>query len=139
MGRVRLTRTQFYKVAEKALFELPVLFRPYLKNVVVDVLEEPTATDLANVDAEGEDLLGLFEGVHLLDQSAGFSHPNRIKLFRRNLEAASGDRIDLVCHIQETVVHEIAHHFGMSEDDLEPFEQAMEERRQRRFGAPPKP
>jgi len=139
MKRVRLTLNQFFNVARKAVRDLPPQFRPYLENVVVDVLDEPSAKDLAYVDAEEDDLLGLFEGVHLLDQTAGFSHPNRVKLFRRNLEAASADRDDLICHIQETVVHEIAHHFGMSEEDLEPFEQAMEERRRRRFDAPPEP
>lgn len=139
MRRVRLTLNQFFNVARKAVRELPPHFRPYLENVVVDVVDEPSPQDLAHVGADQFDLLGLFEGVHLLEQSAGFSHPNRIKLFRKNLEAASEDREDLIRHIQETVVHEIAHHFGMSEDDLEPFEQAMEERRRRRFGAPPEP
>jgi predicted Zn-dependent protease with MMP-like domain len=134
MGRVRLTLNQFFNIARKAVRDLPPEFRPYLENVVVDVLDEPSEKDLSHVDADREELLGLFEGVSLLEQPEGISYPNRVKLFRKNLEAASKHREDLICHIQETVVHEIAHHFGMSEVDLEPFEQAMEERRRRRFG-----
>jgi predicted Zn-dependent protease with MMP-like domain len=137
MGRVRLTQNEFFRVARLAVQELPPLFRPYLENVVVDVLDQPSQADLDHVEADRDELLGLFEGVALLDQSSGFSHPNRVKLFRKNLEAASQDREDLVRQIQETVVHEIAHHFGMTEEDLEPFEQAMEHRRRERFGSPP--
>jgi len=129
-----MTVNQFVSVAKRAVRDLPEQFHPYLKNVAVDVLDDPTVREFEQFGDEAAELLGLFEGVALLDQSAGFRHPNRIKLFRRNLEAASRNKEDLVCHIQETVVHEIAHHFGMSEEDLEPFEQAMEERRRKLFG-----
>ena len=137
MARVRLTLNQFYSIAKRAVRELPAQFQPYMANVVVDVLDWPNDDDLEKVDAEPHDLLGLFEGVPLLDQSTGFAHPNRVKLFRKNLEASSADHEDLIANIQETVVHEIAHHFGMSEEDLEPFEQAAELRRRRRFEDPP--
>ena len=135
MARARLTINQFLNIVTRAIRELPEEFKPYLSNVVVDVLDEPSRQDLDSVEEDDDgDILGLFEGVSLLDQSEGVAHPNRIKLFRLNLEAASQDREDLIANIQETVVHEIAHHFGMSEEDLEPFEEAMEEKRRRRFG-----
>jgi len=137
VGRVRLTLNQFYSIAKRAVRELPQQFQPYMANVVVDVLDWPGEDDLAKVNAEPHELLGLFEGVPLVDQAAGLAHPNRVKLFRKNLEASSADRDDLIANIQETVVHEIGHHFGMSEEDLEPFEQAAELRRRRRFGESP--
>ena len=132
MPRIRMTVNQFVAVAKRAVDELPAQFHPHLKNLVVDVVDWPSRRDLERFDDEME-LLGLFEGSSLLDEG-NITHPKRIRLFRRNLEAASRNRDDLVCHIQETVVHEIAHHFGMTEEDLEPFERAMEERRRTLFG-----
>ena len=130
-----MTVNQFVNVAKRAVQDLPEEFRSRMKNLVLDVVDEPTAKDLEALEdgAFPDELLGIFEGASLLDESV-VHHPKRIKLFRRNLEAASVNREDLVCHIQETVVHEIAHHFGMTEEDLAPFETAMEERRRRLFG-----
>ena len=131
MSRIRMSRNQFYSVAKKAVRELPTQFHRYLENVVVDVVDEPSPIDMKELEGDTNEILGIFEGVSLLDQAEGIDFPNRVKLFRLNLEAASEDREDLICHIQETVIHEIGHHFGMTEEDLEPFERAMDERRQR--------
>jgi predicted Zn-dependent protease with MMP-like domain len=127
-----MTVNQFVNAAKRAVDELPAPFHPFLKNLVVDVVDWPSYADLERFGDE-KALLGMFEGSSLLDEGI-VTQPKRIRLFRRNLEAASRNKEDLVCHIQETVVHEIAHHFGMSEEDLEPFEQAMEERRRKLFG-----
>jgi predicted Zn-dependent protease with MMP-like domain len=137
MPRVRMTVNQFVAVAKRAVQELPEEFRSRMKNLVLDVVDEPTAHDLDALEdgAHPEELLGIFEGASLLDEGT-IHQPKRIKLFRRNLEAASVNREDLVCHIQETVVHEIAHHFGMTEEDLEPFERAMADRRKFLLGEP---
>ena len=113
------------------------MFHPYLENVVVDVEEEPTPEDLASVEGEidadddevddGEQLLfGVFRGVPITEQGYRDHFPNQIVIFRRPLEEASRSRDDLIRNIRGTVVHELAHHFGFSEDDLEEFERTQE-------------
>ena len=66
-------------------------------------------------------LLGMFSGVSMPHQSTlgGASFPNVITLFQRNLEAETDDDAELQEQIRITVIHETAHYFGLSDDDLE--------------------
>jgi len=136
MSRLRMSFRQFCREVRRAVEELPEYLRPYFRNVVVDVQDYPDELDL---EAGGPDrdpdalLLGLFSGVALSDQHYGDRLPNRIKVFRRPLEEISRSREELLMHIQQTVVHEFAHHVGFSEEDLEPFEAEMEKRRDALF------
>jgi predicted Zn-dependent protease with MMP-like domain len=128
--RRRLSWKQFCDAVEEAVESLPEQFHQYLENVVVDVQEEPSDHDHAvlrdrsGVDAGGL-LLGLFSGVPLTSQSYGDRHPNVIKIFRRPMERVSRTRGALLRNIRATVIHEFAHHFGFSEEQLEEFEAAQ--------------
>jgi predicted Zn-dependent protease with MMP-like domain len=73
-------------------------------------------------------LLGLFIGVPVTAQSYGDRHPNVVKIFRRPMEEVSRTRGALLRNIRATVIHEFAHHFGYSEEQLEAFERAQRER-----------
>lgn len=132
----RFSWDEFCDIVREAVESLPSQFHAYLENVVVDVEEEPTAEDFASLDddhetraddEECEDLLfGVFRGVPITEQGYQDHYPNQIVIFRRAHEEASRSRGDLIRNIRATVVHELAHHFGFSEEDLEEFERAQE-------------
>ncbi|MGQ0634932.1 MAG: metallopeptidase family protein [Planctomycetaceae bacterium] len=129
---MHLTFQRFCDVVREAVDSLPESFRPYLENVVVDVQDEPTGQDYAAVSERGTSgrdrlLLGLFVGVPLTEQRYGDRHPNVIKIFKRPMERFCPTRKALLRNIRATVVHEFAHHFGFSEEQLEAFEQAQAE------------
>jgi predicted Zn-dependent protease with MMP-like domain len=129
-GRRRLSWDEFCVVVREAVESLPVQFHEYLENVVVDVQEEPTEADYARVEERADFnpdslLLGLFTGVPLTEQSYGANHPNVVTIFRRPMEEVSPTRKVLLRNIRATVIHEFAHHFGFSEEQLEEFERAQ--------------
>lgn len=141
MRRRRLTWDQFCAAVREAVESLPPQFHPYLKNVVVDVEEEAADDDLASIDSDDEPesaggqgdansrelLFGLFRGVPITEQGYGDHLPNRIVIFRRPHEEVSRSRGDLLRNIRATVVHELAHHFGFSEEQLEDFERSQQQ------------
>jgi predicted Zn-dependent protease with MMP-like domain len=137
VSRIRLTKSRFFSAVRRAVRELPAEFQRRLDNVVIDVVDQPSQRELLQFSDGVEGLFGLIETPPFPVIDDLVRPPSRIRLFRRNLEAASGSLEDLICQIQETVIHEVGHYFGMSEEDLEPFEQAVEERRRRRLGEPP--
>ncbi|MBI3862967.1 MAG: metallopeptidase family protein [Planctomycetia bacterium] len=130
-----MTWHAFCEAVEEAVESLPEPFHRYLENVAVDVQEEPDERDYAVYEDRGTPagglLLGLFHGVPLTEQSYGDRSPNVVKIFRRPMEQASRTRGALLRNIRATVIHEFAHHFGFSEEELEAFEasqRAAEER-----------
>ena len=149
MPRLHMTFRQFHREVKLALESLPATFLPWMKNLAIDVKERPTRADYAKLDPSrpsadiedegGGDLLGLFDGVAVTDQSYGMPEPNRITIFRRPLEARCRNAEELRLEIQNTVIHELAHHFGFDEDDLEAFERHQEEKRARLFGPDDEP
>ena len=108
----RVTRDRFARLAEVALAGVPDEFQAKMSNTMIVV------DDLPDLDAirEGEDpdLLGLYEGATVLEHGL----PERIVLYQRNHENVAADERDLEREVQETMRHEIGHHFGMEEDEL---------------------
>jgi predicted Zn-dependent protease with MMP-like domain len=127
--RRRLSFHAFCDAVSEAVASLPAPFHKYLENVAVDVQEEPSDHDYASLEDRGVPveglLLGLFIGIPLTKQSYGDHAPNVIKIFRRPMEQVSRTRGALLRNIRATVIHEFAHHFGFSEEDLEAFEEAQ--------------
>jgi predicted Zn-dependent protease with MMP-like domain len=108
-----VSRERFEELAARALDGLPAWVLERLDNVEV-MIEDDTPASQPN-------LLGLYHGIPLTERGAGYSGvlPDRITLFRRTIEAASGgdeDRLERI--ITETVIHEVAHHFGISDRRL---------------------
>ena len=118
---LRMSHEEFERVVAKALDGLPEDLGELLENVVVVVEDEPTDEELREVglDPETETLFGLYQGVSL-DQRGVSSDalPDRIVIYRLPLLEACEDRAELVREIQDTVVHEVGHFFGLDEDDL---------------------
>jgi predicted Zn-dependent protease with MMP-like domain len=112
---------------------LPDAFRPYLDNVVVDVERDPDEATLRKAGltdaeiAEGESLYGLFDP---LEMPSGWSGDvidtadmlHRLVIFKRPLEEDFPERRELLTEIRKTVIHELAHHFGWTDRDLEKFD-----------------
>ena len=107
------SRRRFDSLVADALDELPGWVQESMDNVAVVVEDRPPEDD--------PDLLGLYEGIAQPDRE-GYAGvlPDRITLFRSTIEAEAGDDDEeLRATIAETVVHEIAHHFGISDERLE--------------------
>jgi predicted Zn-dependent protease with MMP-like domain len=111
-----MRRTQFERVVDEALETLPPWVVNALDNVHVVVEDWPTRRQ----DPEGEGILGIYEGVSLLERGTDYSGflPDRIVIFMRpHLEMGLG-RDELRDEIRKTVLHEIAHHLGIDDDRL---------------------
>lgn len=119
---MRMSVEQFQSAVAEALATVPETFRPYLENVVVDVELMPDAAMLREMEMDdADDLLGVYLGTPLTDRSveAPVPLPDRIVIFQRNLEAMCRNRRELVEEIRLTVLHELGHHFGLDEDELD--------------------
>lgn len=119
---MRMSRDEFERVVSKALDGLPEEVAPYLENIAVVVEDEPTEDELldAGLDPETETLFGLYQGMALPDRGGTYGNvlPDRIVIYRLPLLDECQDRKELIQEIQDTVVHEIGHYFGLEEEDL---------------------
>jgi predicted Zn-dependent protease with MMP-like domain len=113
-------------IARRALEGLPEPFSRHLADVVLQVEEFADDETLRMMGiADGFDLSGLYEGVPLTERSIEHSGtlPDKIRLFRRSIldEWADGDDSleHLVAHV---LIHEVGHHFGLSDDDMHALE-----------------
>lgn len=106
----------------EAIDGLPARFRRRLSNVDVVVEDEPTEEHLATAGLPpGEELLGLYQGTPLTNRTSGYSMvlPDKITIFRGPLERMCSSRQEIRWQVRETIVHEFAHHFGLSDEDLD--------------------
>jgi predicted Zn-dependent protease with MMP-like domain len=104
-------------VADEVLEELPPELRAEAETVILETAEQPTAEQC---NGEGRLLLGLYEGVPLIDRhvDAALLSPDRITLFRLPLQAAARTEVELRHQIRKTLIHELGHFFGFDEEDL---------------------
>jgi predicted Zn-dependent protease with MMP-like domain len=108
---MELDRAAFEALVEQALDEIPDEIANLVHNVVVLVEDDAPPGEPA--------LLGLYDGVSLTQRTADHTGlPDRITIFRRPLLALCTDADELVREVRITVVHEIAHHFGLDDDRL---------------------
>jgi predicted Zn-dependent protease with MMP-like domain len=100
-----------------ALERLPEPFRERLGSVAIVIEDEPSAEQLASVAARG--LYGLYQGVPRTAYAADHAiYPSKITLFRGPLTRAHRTPEHLAAGVTDTVYHEIAHHFGISDARL---------------------
>ena len=121
-----MTRSEFESLVTDALRLVPRRFRKAISNLAIVVEDEPSADLLADLDIEPpETLLGLYQGTPLTERRWDYGNalPDRILLFQGPLERSSDDKEDLVVAISETLIHEIGHYFGMSEEQIEEIEE----------------
>lgn len=114
----------FAGLVSEALESLPEEFRERLENVQVDIEEWPAREDLiaAGLPARSKyALLGLYHGVPLTSRGAFYmAFPDRISIYQRPIEAyAGGDEERIKEQVRRTVVHEIAHYYGIDDERLD--------------------
>ena len=118
---MHMPEAAFRRLVEEALGLLPVEFRPYLEGVPVVIAEWPSQALLDELEIPADDTLyGLYSGRALTEGPAESGQlPSRITLFRGPLLEDCLDEDDLRAEIATTVLHEIAHHFGIGEARLQ--------------------
>jgi predicted Zn-dependent protease with MMP-like domain len=114
----------FRELVAEALDDLPPYVQERLENVAVIVEDRPRQDRLGQPGHEADyDLLGLYEGINRLDRGGSYHlvTPDRITLFWRPIvdEVGSGDRDAIRREVRKTVIHEVAHHFGIDDAELE--------------------
>ena len=115
-----IPRPRFLRLVRRALAGLPPPFRERLSNVDIVVKRRPGLDDLREGGLDpGETLYGLYSGVPLTERSNyGFVLPDKITIFQQPLEQDFPDETELMEEVRKTVLHEIAHHFGISDEKL---------------------
>ena len=118
---MRLSAEEFEILVREALELIPDEFQPYLRNVPVLVEDEPPDQLLDAMDVPpDETLYGLYSGRSLAQRGSDESGlPPRITVFRRPHLRAAWDLEDLRREVARTIIHEVAHHFGIGEERLE--------------------
>lgn len=107
---------------QEALSDLPEPVQAMLDNVAVIVEDEPTGAHISeSADGEDEELFGLYQGIPLSRRDSYYSlvTPDRITVFQGPLERAFLTRGEMREQVRVTVLHELAHHLGFEEDQLE--------------------
>jgi predicted Zn-dependent protease with MMP-like domain len=115
----RVDRDTFEQLAEEALESLPAALRDHMSNVEIFVEDVPG--DEAAAQGFGPGLLGLYQGIPLTQRSEAYwgVMPDRIFLYQRNIENVCRSFDELRDMVRTTVIHEIAHHFGIDDDRLD--------------------
>jgi predicted Zn-dependent protease with MMP-like domain len=119
---VWIDQDHFAALVADALDALPPAVLAWLDNVDVLVEDWPTRRQRSGVGLRGRGtLLGLYEGVPLTARGGGYHlvAPDRITLFRGPILALCRSEAEVRAEIQRTVVHELAHHFGIDDDRLD--------------------
>jgi predicted Zn-dependent protease with MMP-like domain len=109
---IEMSRERFEELVGDALDEVPEELAALVDNVVVLVEDEPPADD--------PDLLGYYDGTPLTERDTRYAGvvPDRIMIFRNPILRMCEDADEVVDEVRITVVHEIAHHFGIDDDRL---------------------
>ena len=126
-----MTMREFKDLVRQVMTTLPPEIAAHTGNLVVDVADEPDDDFLRDkagfIDEEiesGESLYGFFEPMDLLsyDGLDTDERPNRLWIFKNTHEDDFPDPRKMRIEVRKTVIHELAHHFGFDESDLERFD-----------------
>lgn len=121
-----MTRGHFRELVQEAIDQLPRRFARAIQNVAIVVEDKPSdeLLDDQDIDDDGT-LFGLYEGTPLTERSGyGNTLPDQITLFQGPIEdACEDDEDEIFIEIGYTLIHELGHYFGMSEEDIAPHEE----------------
>jgi predicted Zn-dependent protease with MMP-like domain len=116
----------FNELVNEAVASLPKRFRDAMTNIAIVVEDEPTLDQLSQVEVEPPDTIyGLYEGIPLPERQWAHGNvlPDKISIFRLPILEDSVDEDDIVVGIGETLIHEVGHYFGLSEEEIMDIEE----------------
>ncbi len=110
---------EFQEVITRAIESLPDEFRSKLDNVDVVIEDYPPRAVMGELPRGGL-LLGLYQGVPQKRRTSryGLVLPDKISIYKKNIEAISSSREEIYERIRKTLLHEIGHHFSLTDGDL---------------------
>jgi predicted Zn-dependent protease with MMP-like domain len=117
----KLSSDEFSQLVRQALDNLPEFFQEKLQNVEVVVADQPTLAERQAVGLRpGQLLFGLYQGIPLTRRTShyGLVLPDKITIYRGPIEQTCRTPVEVVAKVQHTIKHELAHHFGISDDRL---------------------
>jgi predicted Zn-dependent protease with MMP-like domain len=120
-----VTRAEFEHLVVEAVMLIPRRFRREMKNLALVVEQEPGPDLLRDMEIEPPDsLYGLYQGTPLTERgwADGNTLPDTITLFQRPIEDDCSDEDEVRAAIGETLIHEVGHYFGLSEEEIEEIE-----------------
>jgi predicted Zn-dependent protease with MMP-like domain len=121
-----MTRERFERLVAEAVRLIPSRFQREMRNLALVVEYEPSDELLDEMEIEPPDsLYGLYQGTPLPERSWAFGNalPDRITIFQRPIEEDCDDEEEIRAVIGETLIHEVGHYFGMSEEEIEDIEE----------------
>jgi predicted Zn-dependent protease with MMP-like domain len=120
-----VSRKEFERVVERAIGRLPRRFREKLENIAVVVEDWADDETLEEMEIEPPDTLyGLYRGTDLTQRDSGYGNvlPDVITIYQGPIQEDAQSIRDMEDLVQDTVVHEIGHYFGLDDDRLDELE-----------------
>lgn len=120
-----MRRDEFAALIEEAIELIPDRFRDAMRNIALVVEDDPPASLLDEMEIEPPDTLyGLYVGTPLTERgwADGNREPDQIVLYQGPLEEDAVNEDDLVAMVAETLIHEVGHYFGLSEEEIQAIE-----------------
>ncbi len=122
-----MTREEFRELVEEAIDTIPRKFARQVRNLAIVIEDEASPDLLEEMELEHpRELLGLYQGTPLSERGWGYGNtlPDRVTLFQRSIEDdCEDDEDEIVVAIGETLIHELGHYFGMSEEQIMDIEE----------------
>lgn len=118
---MRMSDDEFELVVDEAIQSIPEGFHHYLQDIAVDVEDMPDEETCRDMGIRNpRSLLGLYHGTPLTERHVEdpYRYPERIIIYKRNIERMCKDRRRMIDQIRKTVLHEVGHHFGLDERQL---------------------
>ncbi len=115
-----MDRSSFEKLVQNSLGRLPRRFKNKIKNISVEIEDIPSRETLRDMGIRRGTLFGLYQGVPLTEREWNFGNmlPDRITIYQRPIEEAARSTEEIEEIVLETVIHEVGHYFGFTDEDL---------------------
>jgi predicted Zn-dependent protease with MMP-like domain len=126
-----MDRSSFEKLVQQSLRRIPRRFKKKLENISVDVEDRPSTELLRDMGITSGTLFGLYQGVPLTRREWNYGNvlPDRIVIYQRPIESAAASPGEVEEIVLDTVMHEVGHYFGFSDDELYEMMDEVKKRR----------
>jgi len=118
---MQLSDDEFEAVVDEAIQSIPEGFHHYLQDIAIDIEDMPTSEECKDAGVKDpRALMALYRGTPLTRRHVDtpYRYPERIIIFKKNLERISRNKRQMIQQIHTTVLHEVGHHFGLNEQQL---------------------